>query len=133
MKRSFWSSNPFRIALAVLIVLAGAAGMIAATLQNALVIMAPSGSPSPTITLSSDPNCKHMTVQECEQGAAALKFGKTLIGKPETTALVLAASKGFMVRTVARDNESIAITADYVFARIDLWVKHGKVVKVTTG
>jgi hypothetical protein len=133
MKRSFWSSNPFRIALAVLIVLAGATGMVAATLQNALVIMAPSESPSPTITLSSDPTCKHMTVQECDQMAAAMKFGKTLIGKPETTAMVLAASKGFMVRTVARDNESIAITADYVLARIDLYVKHGKVVNVTTG
>lgn len=133
MKRSFWSSNAFRIALAVLVVLAGAAAMVAATLQNALVIMAPSDSPSPTLTLSTDPNCKHLTVQECNQIAAALKFGKTLIGKPETTALVLAASKGFMVRTVARDNEPIAVTADYAFSRLDLYVKHGKVVKVTTG
>jgi len=133
MKRSFWSSNSFRIALAVLIVLVGAAGMVAATLQNALVIMAPTASSSPSFTMSQDPNCKHMTVQECDQVAAATKFGKTLIGKPETTAMVLAASKGFMVRTVARDNESIAVTADYVTSRIDLYVKHGKVVNVTTG
>ena len=126
MKQSFWSSNPFRIALAVLIVLGGAAAMVAATLQNLGVILAPT-SPSSS-SVASAPVSEFQKQQSLAQA-----YGNKLIGKTEAEASKLAKNSGFDVRTVARDEEKIAVTADLVSNRIDLWVRDNIVYKVTVG
>jgi hypothetical protein len=133
MKKSFWSSNPFRIALAVLIVLGGAAAMVAATLQNLGVILAPQASASSGTSISKNAHCRHMTEEECVIQHNAWKFSQTLIGKTESEAIANAQLNNFQVRTVSRDREQIVITADLNLARVDLWVRHNIVVRATTG
>ena len=123
MKRVFGSSGPARIALAVLIVLLGAAGMVFATLQNALVIMAPT--PSASVA---NPDQSFQS-----EFARTQSYADKLVGKTEAVATQLALKHGFLVRTIARDDQEIAVTADLRSGRIQLEVKHNIVVKATAG
>jgi len=128
-------TSKWRIAVAILIVLLGAAGLVAATVQNAYQILGiqPSASATATPTETLPVLCQNVDTRTCKIVMRAEAYGATLIGLTEQKATKAARNRGFPVRTVARDNEVIAVTMDLQFGRINLWVEHGIVVKTTTG
>jgi hypothetical protein len=128
-------TSKWRIAVAILIVLLGAAGLVAATVQNAYQILGiqPSASATPTPTETLPVLCQNVDPKTCAIVQRSEAYGKKLVGLTEQKAINAARAKGLPVRTVSRDKEAIMVTTDLQFARIDLYVKHGIVVKTTTG
>jgi hypothetical protein len=128
-------TSKWRIAVAIFIVLFGAAGLVAATVQNAYQILGiqPTAGTTTTPSATLPALCQNVDARTCKVVLRAEEYGAKLVGLNEQKAINAARAKGFPVRTVARDSEVFAVTMDLQFGRIDLWVKHGIVVKTTTG
>lgn len=134
MGNSSRPEKPVRIAIAVLIVLIGAAGLVAATVQNAYVILA---APSATTTQSAAPSASSVlplsNKDKQKLEARAASYAKKLIGKSEAVATSLAKANGFDVQVVRRDGKELVQPANLDFGRINLDINDNLVVAADVG
>jgi len=61
------------------------------------------------------------------------EFALTVIGLAEQDAIDAIEAEGLIARVVARDGEFFAVTADFVYSRINLVIESGQVAEATAG